>query len=94
MAATAIYEASVEIQLRKGVFDPQGQAVTGALHALGHTGVADVRVGKQLRVVLQADSEQAARQLADRMCRELLANPVLEDYRLTVTALGSEVARG
>jgi len=66
------------------VFDPQGQAVTGALHALGHDQVEEVRVGKQLRVQLRAADPDQARQAVQRMCRELLANPVLEEYRVTV----------
>jgi phosphoribosylformylglycinamidine synthase PurS subunit len=78
------WTASVEIQLKPGVFDPQGQAVAGALRALGHGGIGEVRVGKQVRLRLSAAGEEEARAAVERMCRELLANPVLEDYRFTL----------
>lgn len=82
------YQAVIEVLLRPGVFDPQGQAVTAALHALGHDTVEDVRVGKLVRVVVSAESAEAARTRAEQMCRELLANPVLENYQVRVEEAG------
>jgi phosphoribosylformylglycinamidine synthase PurS subunit len=85
-----IYEAAVEIHLRPGVLDPQGQAVQAGLRALGHAEVEEVRVGKHVRLRLGAPDAAAARAVAERMCEELLANPVLETYRVTVVAAGTQ----
>lgn len=80
----ALFTAVVDVQLKPGVLDPQGQAVASGLRALGHAGVEDVRVGKQVRLRLRAADEREARDAVERMCRELLASPVLEDYRFTL----------
>lgn len=84
------FTAHVRVTLKPGVVDPQGRAVLGALQALGFAGVADVRVGKWIAVTLIAESEDAARGAVDAMCRRLLANPVLEDYRFELTAGAGE----
>jgi phosphoribosylformylglycinamidine synthase PurS subunit len=78
------FAAAVEVHLRPGTLDPQGQAVLQAIRGAGLGGVVDVRVGKSVRLVLEAEDLAAARALVDRLCRELLANPVLEDYRFEV----------
>jgi phosphoribosylformylglycinamidine synthase subunit PurS len=76
------YRVSVQIAPRRGILDPQGKAVTGALHSLGFSGVQDVHVGRYVVVELDADSDDAARDAARRMCAQLLANPVTEDYEI------------
>jgi len=69
----------VDVMLKPEILDPQGQAVTNALPALGVYGVRAVRIGKHVEIDLDADADPAAvRVLADR----LLANPVIEDYRI------------
>jgi phosphoribosylformylglycinamidine synthase PurS subunit len=73
-------KARITITLKSGVLDPQGKAVQNALGALGITGVEDVRQGKFIEVHLNAASEEAARQTVERMCKELLANTVIENY--------------
>ncbi|MDB4908380.1 MAG: purS [Gemmatimonadetes bacterium] len=81
------YSVSVHITPRRGVLDPQGQAVGGALRTLGFAGVRDVHVGRYVIVEADADSEQAARDDVSRMCERLLANPVIEDFEIaTVSA--------
>ncbi len=80
-----VFTASVEIHLKPGALDPQGQAVGDGLRSLGYAGVREVRVGKHVRVQLQAADAAAAVQVVERMCQELLANPVMETYRFTVT---------
>jgi phosphoribosylformylglycinamidine synthase len=71
----------VTVMPRAGVLDPQGQAVQGALGRLGFDGVDDVRVGKRIELTVHgADPEAEAR----RMCEELLANPLIEDFTVTV----------
>jgi len=74
----AEFVAALEIHLKPGALDPQGQAVAAALRALGRSEVAEVRVGKHVLIRLRADDEQAARSAAEAMAAELLANPVME----------------
>lgn len=74
------WQADIHVILKKGVLDPQGNAVQRSLQALGYPGVAEVRVGKYLQVRVDApDRETAARQV-EEMCRRLLANPVIEEF--------------
>jgi phosphoribosylformylglycinamidine synthase subunit PurS len=73
-------KARVYVTLRRDVLDPQGEAVRRSLAALGYDEVADVRVGKYIEIEMGGDREQAARRL-DEMCKKLLANTVIEDYR-------------
>ena len=86
MNAVASFVAAIEIHLKPGALDPQGQAVSGGLRHLGHAGVRDVRVGKHVRVWLEAADEAAARADVERMCKELLVNPVMETYAFAVEA--------
>ena len=73
-------KARIVITLKNGVLDPQGKAVQNAVGALGIEGVQSVRQGKFIEVDLAANSEAAARETVERMCRELLANTVIENY--------------
>jgi len=73
-------KARIIITLKTGVLDPQGKAVQNAVGALGIEGVQSVRQGKFIEVELAASSEAAARETVERMCRELLANTVIENY--------------
>ena len=73
-------KALVYVTFKAGVLDPQGEAVRGALISLGFKGVNDVRVGKFIEIELEdADDVHAD---IEKMCRDLLANPVIEDYRI------------
>ncbi len=78
------FTASVYVALKPGVNDPQGNAVLGGLRSLGFSSVADVRVGKYLTLVLDAPNEAAAGAQVGEMCEKLLANPVIESYRIEV----------
>ena len=73
-------KARIRITLKNGVLDPQGKAIQNALGSLGFAGVSDVRQGKYIEVDLTSTDEAAARAEVERMCRELLANTVIEDY--------------
>jgi phosphoribosylformylglycinamidine synthase subunit PurS len=73
-------KARIRITLKDGVLDPQGKAIQNALVSLGFSGVEDVRQGKYIEVVLGESDEASARAQLDRMCRELLANTVIENY--------------
>ena len=73
---------AVHIVPRRGILDPQGKAVTEALHSLEFAAVLDVRVGRFLVIDTQAASEDAAGATVRAMCEKLLANPVTEDYEI------------
>jgi phosphoribosylformylglycinamidine synthase subunit PurS len=73
-------KAIIKITLKPGVLDPQGKAIEGALTGLGITGARDVRQGKLIEVELVAMPEAEAKATVDKMCRELLANTVIENY--------------
>ena len=76
----------VDVMLKPEILDPQGRAVQGALGRLGLTGVSEVRQGKQFVIDLEGelDSDRAA--LMEQLAAELLSNPVIENYRVTVQA--------
>ena len=75
----------VHVTPRKGVLDPQGQAVASGLRSLGFDGVADVKVGKVIDLELRGvDDEALALEQARRMARELLANGIVEDFEVAV----------
>jgi phosphoribosylformylglycinamidine synthase len=73
-------KARIRITLKNGVLDPQGKAIQNALSALGITGVNDVRQGKYIEVELAETSEDAAKATVERICKDLLANSVIENY--------------
>jgi len=78
-------KARVFVTLKRGVLDPQGSAVSRALHAMGYAEVSDVRLGKLIEVTIDEkvpESQERAR--LDEMCRKLLANTVIEDYRFVI----------
>ena len=81
------FEAQVEVTHLPGVLDPQGATVERALPALGYTNVSDVRIGKSIRLVVDAADAEAAIAQVDEMCHRLLANPVIEAFTVEVGAL-------
>lgn len=74
---------AVDVLLKREILDPQGRAVEEALPGLGYDGVSEVRVGKHLELVVDADENELAGQV-DAMCRGFLTNPVIESYRWRV----------
>ena len=79
-------QARVSVTLKSGVLDPQGKAIEGALHSLGHAGVTSVRQGKIFDVTIEgADGAAAEAELA-KVCEALLANTVIEDYAIAIVA--------
>jgi phosphoribosylformylglycinamidine synthase subunit PurS len=77
-------KARVFVTLKPSVFDPQGQTIADALHSMGYTGVGDVRQGKYFELELAEKSADRARALASEVADKLLANPVIESYRVEV----------
>ena len=81
------FHAHVEVTHRPGIADPAGATVERALPALGYTNVAQVHIGKVIRLVIDAADAEAARVEVEEMCEKLLANPVIESYEVTIAAL-------
>ncbi len=78
-------KAKVYVTLKPGVLDPQGKAIQHAVESLGFARIADVRQGKYFEVALDSLLDEAtARESVERMAREVLANPVIEDYRVEI----------
>ena len=76
------YLARVDVSPKPTVNDPEGSTIRGALHSLGFEAVDSVRAGKYLEINLEASSKDEARKQVTEMGKKLLANPVIEDYRL------------
>ncbi len=76
--------ARVFVTLKPSVFDPQGNTVTEALHTLGYPSVKDVRQGKYFELDIDAPSADETRRMAAEVSAKLLANPVIESYRIEV----------
>ncbi|MBV9251288.1 MAG: phosphoribosylformylglycinamidine synthase subunit PurS [Acetobacteraceae bacterium] len=79
-------KAVVTVMLKEGVLDPQGKAIAHALHTLGFSSVGEVRAGKVIELELAEADAARARAIAEDMARKLLANTVIESYRVAVDA--------
>ncbi len=80
-----LWLAKVNIVLKPVVNDPEGLAIQGGLKSLGFEQVTDVRSGKLIEIRLESPDRKSARDQVVSMCRKLLANPVIEDYRFTLS---------
>ncbi|HJR45591.1 MAG TPA: phosphoribosylformylglycinamidine synthase subunit PurS [Actinomycetota bacterium] len=78
------YLARVDVMLKPGISDPQGQTIEKALPVLGYGGVRGVRVGKRIQLEVDAASPDEARSKVEDMCERLLANPVIESYEVSI----------
>ena len=76
-----MFLAKVYVTLKPTVNDPQGLTIKGGLHSLGFTSVESVRAGKYMEIRRDGDSRQEAERLLNEMCRQLLATPIIENYR-------------
>ncbi len=79
-----MFTIQIKIMPLNNLLDPQGKAVQEGLKNLGMTGVNDVRIGKHITLVVDAASKEDAHALAEEACRKLLANPVMEEFEITV----------
>ena len=77
-------KARVFVTLKPSVFDPQGQTIAEALHSMGYAGIGDVRQGKYFELEVNAPNEEQARAVASEVADKLLANPVIESYRVEI----------
>ncbi|MBI5560119.1 MAG: phosphoribosylformylglycinamidine synthase subunit PurS [Deltaproteobacteria bacterium] len=77
-------KANVYVTLKKGVLDPQGKAVKSALNSLGFKEVMDLRVGKFIEITIDGAGKREAKKRLEEMCRNILTNPVIEDFRVEI----------
>lgn len=77
-------KAKVYVTLKNGVLDPQGKAVMGALNSMSFSEVKDLRIGKYMEIELDASSKEAEAKRVKEMCEKLLANTVIENYRIEI----------
>jgi phosphoribosylformylglycinamidine synthase PurS subunit len=88
------YRFEIIVSLKEGLLDPQGKAVQDALPTLGWDNVSEVRVGKHIELLVEAESRIEARAQVEDMARAFLSNPVIEDFVILVAdAVPSEDAR-
>jgi phosphoribosylformylglycinamidine synthase PurS subunit len=84
------FRLEIRVIPRPGLLDPEGKAIQHALHSLDYAQVQEVRVGKLLYLDVEAKTSDEARECADSMCGRLLANPVTEDFEISVQAVTEE----
>ena len=78
-------KAKVYVNLKSGVLDPQGKAIHHSVELLGYSGIADVRQGKYFEIALDSNVDGTeARESVERIAREVLSNPIIEDYRVEI----------
>lgn len=83
------YQARIYVTLRPSVLDPAGVAVESGLKQLGYEQVEQIRIGKYIELMLCAANEDKARQQLDKICYQLLANPVIENYRFDLVEVAA-----
>lgn len=79
-------KARVFVTLKPSVFDPQGRTIAEALHGMGYAGVGDVRQGKYFELEIDSATADEARALVGEIADKLLANPVIESYRIEIAS--------
>ena len=79
-----MYTVQIKVMPLKELLDPQGKAVMSGLQNLGLNNVEDVRIGKNISLQIDADSQEKAKQIAEEASKKLLANPVMEYYEISV----------
>lgn len=78
------FNAIINITLRKGILDVQGKAVENALHSIEFPMIENLRIGKHVELSVSAENEGTAKSLVDSACKQLIANPIIEDYTITL----------
>jgi phosphoribosylformylglycinamidine synthase len=85
-----VYKSKISISVRKNILDPQGKAVEHSLKTMGFEKIIDTRIGKYIELLIDAGTEEEAVKLSEEACRKLLANPVMEDYTISVQKEGEK----
>jgi phosphoribosylformylglycinamidine synthase PurS subunit len=89
-----VFLAKVYVTLKPTVNDPQGLTIKGGLHSLGFASVESVRAGKYMEIRLDGGSREEAERLLNEMCKQLLANPIIENYRFELGPLPPNTTPG
>ena len=84
------YLAKIYVTLKPSVSDPAGQTVLAALRRMGHDEAEDARIGKYLELRVTGEDKRAVEKSVDSMCRQLLSNPVIEDYRFELVEVAAD----
>ena len=79
------FVAEIKVMPLKELLDPQGKAVLGGLSNLGIKSISEVRIGKHIQLQIDATNEEAAKNIAEEAAKKLLANPVMEEYTISIT---------
>lgn len=86
-----MFKAEVNVTLRSAILDVQGKTIENALHSLGFTNIGHVRIGKHITLEIEAESLVEAEQIARAVSTQVLSNPVMEDYEVSVGPAREEV---
>ncbi len=86
-----MFHATVTVTLRKSILDPQGKAVEHGIHSLGYESIEHVRIGKFIEFDVNAGTRAEAERIVQETCRKLLANPVMEDFLITIEEMKKPV---
>lgn len=81
------FSAEINVMPLKEILDPQGKAVTGSMKNMGLAEIQEVRIGKHISLVVDAENEAIAREKVDEACKKLLANLIMESFEFTLKAL-------
>lgn len=84
------FQVEIHITLKPSIFDPAGSAIETSLHQLGYPQVGQVRVGKLITLILKTGDPTAAQEQVGQMCEQLLANPVIERYKIQIRELAEQ----
>lgn len=82
-------KAKIQITLKNGILDPQGQTIHHGLEMLGFTGIRSIRAGKLIEMNFDGMTREQARQATENACQKLLANPVIENYEFMIDEDGN-----
>ncbi|MFB6257889.1 MAG: phosphoribosylformylglycinamidine synthase subunit PurS [Flavobacteriales bacterium] len=86
------YRAEIDIMPQKALLDPQGKTVSASLRDLGLESISNVRIGKHIRLDIEAPSKEEAGSLAEEACKKVLTNPVMESYHFEIHEIAEEEA--
>ncbi len=84
------YLANIKIMLKKGILDVQGKTVENALNSMEFDNIHNVRIGKYVELIVSAKNKEEARHIVDQASSKLIANPIIEDYEITLNELKVE----
>lgn len=81
------FKAEIEIMPHDALLDPQGKAVSNSMKNIGLAGIENVRIGKHIRLFIEANNEPDAKQSVEEACEKMLVNKIMETYRYTIESL-------